>query len=52
LKTSRRVTIRDIARRFPAWKEHFIELAGKSAADQVLEGTEAKVYRNLVVKDS
>lgn len=42
--------IRESARRFPAWKEHFINLAGKDAADQVLEQTEPKMFRNLVVE--
>ena len=46
------VSIREIERRFPAWKEHYIAVAGKDAADQVLNETEAKLYRNLVVKAS
>lgn len=37
-------------RRFPAWREHFIQACGKEKADQVLESTEAKIYRDLVIK--
>lgn len=42
--------LREIERRFPAWKEHFIALAGKAAADEVLETTEPKSYLSLVVE--
>lgn len=42
--------IRVSNRRFPAWKEHFISVAGKEAADQILERTEPKVHRNLIVE--
>lgn len=44
------IDVRETERRFPAWKEHVIELAGKDAADDVLEATEPKLYRSLVVK--
>jgi hypothetical protein len=42
--------VKETHRRFPAWKEHFIAALGKDAADQVLESTEPKLYRNLVIE--
>lgn len=42
--------VRETERRFPAWKEHFIEFVGKEATDRVLNATEPKLYRNLVIK--
>lgn len=42
--------IREVERRYPAWKEFFISLAGKAEADRVSEATEPKVYRNLVIE--
>jgi hypothetical protein len=44
------LSIRETEKRFPAWKEHFIEACGKTAADEILEGTEAMVYRDLLIK--
>lgn len=44
------LSIRETEKRFPAWKEHYIEACGKEAADDILEGTQAKVYRDLVIK--
>lgn len=42
--------LREIERKFPAWKEHFIALAGKTAADEVLKTTEPKAYVSLIVE--
>lgn len=42
--------VRESEKRFPAWKEHFIAKCGKTAADRILETTDAKLYRDLVVK--
>jgi len=39
--------VKECERRYPAWKEHFIELAGKDAAHRVLAQTDPKIYRNL-----
>lgn len=44
------LSIRQSEKRFPAWKEHFIQTCGKQEADRVLESTEAKVYRDLIIK--
>ncbi len=44
------LSVSQTERRFPAWKEHFIESCGKEKADRVLESTEAKIYKNLVIK--
>jgi hypothetical protein len=44
------LSVRQTEKRFPAWKEHFIEACGKQDADRVLESTEAKLYRDLVIK--
>lgn len=44
------VSVQTIERRYPAWKEHFIEKLGKSAADAVLIATEPTVYRRVVIK--
>ncbi len=41
--------VKQVERRYPAWKEHFIDLAGKEAADRVLAETDPKVYRNLKI---
>lgn len=41
--------IEEAERRFPAWKEHFIEYAGKDAADRVLADTKPKIYRRLKI---
>ncbi len=37
-------------KRFPAWKEHFISLAGKEEADAILDSTIPKVYKALNIK--
>ena len=42
--------IKETFRRYPAWKEHFVELAGKEAADRVTEETEPKRYRSIVIE--
>jgi hypothetical protein len=42
--------VKETLRRYPAWKEHFIAAVGKEAADRVLEGTEPKSYRNLIIE--
>lgn len=44
------VSVRHSQKRFPAWREHFIQVCGKEEADRVLECTEAKTYRDLVIK--
>lgn len=44
------ISVSSSERRYPAWKEHFIEFAGKQKADQILEETEPTLYRRLVVK--
>lgn len=42
--------VKEALRRFPSWKDHFISLAGKEAADRIVETTTPKIYRNLVVE--
>lgn len=37
-------------KRFPAWKEAFIQRCGKAAADAVTESTPAREYKKLVIK--
>lgn len=49
-QTGYAISINESERRFPRWKEEFISIAGKPAADRVLEATPATVYRRLVVK--
>lgn len=44
------LSVRQSEKRFPAWKEHFIQACGKQEADRILESTESKIYRDLVVK--
>jgi hypothetical protein len=44
------ISIRENEKRFPAWKEYFIEACGKETADEILRNTEAKIYRDLVLK--
>lgn len=44
------VSISETERRYPKWKEEFISVAGKAAADKVLEATPANVYRKLIIK--
>lgn len=44
------LSVRESEKRFPAWKEHFIAKCGKVAADRILESTDAKLYRDLIVK--
>ena len=46
------VSVKTVERRYPAWKEHFINHIGKAVADKILEQTEPKIYRNLLVKDA
>lgn len=36
-------------RRYPAWKERYVELAGADAAQCVLEGTKPTVSRSLII---
>lgn len=43
------LSVRTTERRYPAWKEHFIQHLGQEAARNVLENTEPRVYRSLVV---
>lgn len=44
------LSVRETEKRFPAWKEHYIEACGKEKADRILASTEAKLYRDLIVK--
>jgi len=44
------LSVRETEKRFPAWKEHFISAQGKAEADRILESTEAKLYRDLIIK--
>ena len=44
------LAVKEVARKFPAWKEYFISRLGKNEADKVLESVEPKIYKNLTVK--
>lgn len=44
------VSIRETKKRFSGWKEDFIENCGKALADENLDDTEEKVYRDLLIK--
>lgn len=44
------VSVRETEKRFPAWKEYFIENCGKALADENLDDTEETVYRDLLIK--
>lgn len=44
------LSVRQTEKRLPKWREQFIQVCGKKEADRVLESTEAKVYRNLIIK--
>jgi hypothetical protein len=44
------VRIQETERRYPAWKEYFIEKLGKGAADAILVATEPTVHRRVVIK--
>lgn len=46
------VDVKEVTKRYPAWRDHLIQHLGKAKADQILEETEPKVYRNLVIKDA
>jgi hypothetical protein len=42
---------KEVERRYPKWKEHFINIAGSSAADQVLADTTPTVSTYLVIAE-
>lgn len=44
------LSILEHERRYPAWKQHFIDYAGKHEADIILEETVPTVTRKLVIK--
>lgn len=44
------LSIHEISRRYPAWKEHFISHCGKVEADQVLESTTPTIHKKLEIK--
>lgn len=44
------LAITETARRYPAWKQHFIDHVGKAEADIVLQETAPTITRRLVVK--
>lgn len=44
------LSIRQSEKRFPKWKEEFINVAGKAEADAVLEATDPKIYKSLIIK--
>jgi hypothetical protein len=48
--SEREIKIKNTERRYPSWKEHFISLCGKDLADEVLESTEPKIHRELIIK--
>lgn len=48
--SDREVNIKKTERRYPSWKEHFINDCGKDMADEVLELTAPKVHRELIIK--
>lgn len=48
--SDREVKIKKIERRYPSWKEHFINECGKDLADEVLKLTTPKVHRELIIK--
>lgn len=48
--SERILEVKEVSKRYPAWKEHFIDKCGKQEADKVLEITEPKSYLKLVIK--
>ncbi|POB13862.1 hypothetical protein [Halobacteriovorax sp. DA5] len=48
--TTKQLTIKESQRRFPSWKEHFIEKCGKQMATVIIENTEPKRYETLTIK--
>lgn len=44
------LSVRESEKRFPAWKEHYIEACGQEKAERILKSTEPKLYRDLVIK--
>lgn len=48
--SSKILEIKESQRRYPAWKEHFIEFCGKAKADEVIDATEPKIHLSLVIK--
>lgn len=42
--------IKEIARRYPSWKNHFAALAGAEAADRVLAEMAPTITKSLVIK--
>lgn len=49
-RTGYAISISETERRFPKWKEHLIEIAGKAEADRIISETPATIYRKLIVK--
>lgn len=43
--------IKIIERRYPHWKAHFAELAGRNAAEEVLRQTPATITKTLVIME-
>jgi len=43
------VAVKESSRRCPAWKEHYVSLAGKEAAEAILQATEPSITRHVVV---
>ena len=43
------VAVKETARRCPSWKTYYIAVAGKDAAESVIEATEPTISRHLVV---
>ncbi len=43
------IKVQESTRRYPAWKEHFIERLGKSEADSVLAATKPTILKKLVI---
>ena len=41
--------IRATERRFPSWKNYFVEVAGCEAAERILLNTIPTVYKNLII---
>lgn len=44
------VSVSETSKRFVSWKEVFIDVCGKEAADKALDITVPTTYRNLVIK--
>ncbi|MBS1983587.1 MAG: hypothetical protein JST16_05385 [Bdellovibrionales bacterium] len=49
-ESSFEIFVKITERRYPAWKEHYLAMAGVEAASRVLEETKPAITQSLVVK--